>query len=45
MAIKYSEYFKIASKIVDELPEALDRLDTWIAQAEAGPTNSAEIAG
>lgn len=45
MAIKYSEYFKVASRIVDDLPEALGQLDTWIAQAEANPTNSAEISG
>lgn len=44
MTVKYSEYFKVASKIVDDLPEALGQLDTWIAQAEAGSADSAEVA-
>lgn len=45
MNAKFDEYSRIASKIVDELPEALDQLDRWIAHAEdANPTGSAGLA-
>lgn len=38
MTIDFSEFSKIASKVVDELPAALDQLDVWISQVEANPT-------
>jgi hypothetical protein len=40
----FRDYFKVASKIVDELPDAVDQLDTWISQLEASgvePSGSA----